>query len=71
MTLLEFNDYFKQNAMHEAIYDDSEGRRIVVIRMLDLYSLVNDLTKKAKHDMAISPKADTQRPQGTEVQPEQ
>lgn len=61
MTLSEFNDYFKQNAMHETIYDDSEGRRIVVIRMLDLYALMNGM----KNDMAIPPKADTQRSQGT------
>lgn len=67
MTLLEFNNYFKQHAMHEAIYDDSEGRRIVVIRMLDLYALMN----RIKNDMAVSNQADTQRSQDTEVQPKQ
>ena len=71
MKLNEFNDYVEHRAAHETIYDDSEGRRIVVIRMLDLYFLVNELIQKAKHDMAISNQADTQRPQGTEVQPKQ
>lgn len=67
MKLNEFNDYVEHRAAYETIYDDSEGRRIVVIRMLDLYALMN----RIKNDMAISNQADTQRPQGTEVQPEQ
>lgn len=71
MKLHQFDHYVTHHAEHEAIYDDSEGRRIVVIRMLDLYFLVNELIKKAQHDMAIPNQADTQRPQGTEVQPKQ
>lgn len=67
MKLHQFDHYVEHYAMHEAIYDDSEGRRIVVIRMLDLYALMN----RIKNDMAIPNQADTQRPQGTEVQPEQ
>ena len=47
MTLAEFNDYVSAQE-HEAIYDDSEGRTIVVIRMLDLYALVNGVVKRAK-----------------------
>lgn len=67
MKLHQFDHYVTHHTEHEAIYDDSEGRRIVVIRMLDLYALFNEM----KHDMAIPNQADTQRPQGTEVQPEQ
>lgn len=47
MTLAEFNDYVSAQE-HEAIYDDSEGRTIVVIRMLDLYALVNGVVKHAE-----------------------
>ena len=43
MTLNDFNN-FVSNQAHETIYDDSEGRRIVVIRMLDLFAMVNELT---------------------------
>lgn len=45
MTLADFNNYISAQT-HETIYDDSEGRRIVVIRMLDLYALVNELVKE-------------------------
>ena len=47
MTLAEFADYVS-NQQHEAIYVDSEGRTIVVLRMLDLYCLVNDVVKHAE-----------------------
>lgn len=41
MTLAEFEAEFRANVVYEGIYDDTEGRRIVVIRMLELYALVN------------------------------
>lgn len=47
MTLAEFHEYVSNEA-HEAIYNDSEGRTIVVLRMLDLYFLVNDVVKHEK-----------------------
>jgi hypothetical protein len=34
----EFVARVEQNTMHETIYTDSEGRTIVVIDMLDLFS---------------------------------
>lgn len=43
MTLAEFEAEVRANVVYEAIYDDTEGRRIVVIRMLELYALVNAL----------------------------
>lgn len=47
MTLAEFNEYVKSN-QHEAVYEDSEGRVIVVIRMLDLFALVNGVVRREK-----------------------
>jgi hypothetical protein len=47
MTLAEFNEYVTSQE-HETVYDDSEGRTIVVIRMLDLYALVNAVVRHAK-----------------------
>ena len=32
--------YKARNAMHENIYTDSEGREILIIRLLDAYSLL-------------------------------
>ena len=32
--------YKARNAMHETIYTDSEGREILIIRLLDAYSLL-------------------------------
>jgi len=36
---------FVENEKHETIYEDSDGRRILVIRMLDLYNVFNELKK--------------------------
>lgn len=47
MTLAEFNNYVSEQ-VHEAIYNDSEGRTIVVIRMLDLYTLVSGMVHREK-----------------------
>lgn len=44
MTYKEFCDFVRRED-HETLYDDSEGRRIVVIRMLDLYALFNEMAK--------------------------
>ncbi len=44
---MKFQEFckFVENERHETIYEDSEGRRILVIRMLDLYALFNELKK--------------------------
>ena len=44
MNYQEFSK-FVENEEYETIYDDSEGRRMIVIRMLDLYFLFNELKK--------------------------
>ena len=41
MTYEEFLEFVPSKCMHEAIYEDSEGRLILVIEMLDAYSLIN------------------------------
>ena len=37
----DFQKFIEQNCCYETIYDDSEGRKILVIRMLDAYGMVN------------------------------
>jgi len=44
MKFQEFYEFVEKEP-HETIYDDSEGRRMIVIRMLDLYFLFNELKK--------------------------
>ena len=41
MTYEEFLKFVPSRCMYEAIYDDSDGRTILVIRMLDAYGMVN------------------------------
>jgi hypothetical protein len=45
MTYEEFLEFVSSKCMHETIYEDSEGRLILVIDMLSAYSMVNKLTK--------------------------
>ena len=47
MKLHEFEKQVRDNE-HETIYDDSEGRTIVVVRLLDLYALVNKIMREEK-----------------------
>jgi hypothetical protein len=46
MTYKEFIDFVKSKCTYETIYEDSEGRLILVIDLLDAYGMVN----KAKHE---------------------
>ena len=41
MTYEEFLDFVTTKCMYETIYDDSEGRTILVIALLDAYGMVN------------------------------
>lgn len=38
----DFEKFVQERCMYETIYDDSDGRRILVIRLLDAYSMVNE-----------------------------
>jgi hypothetical protein len=41
MTLADFEKHVRERGIYETIYDDTEGRRIVVMRLLDMYALFN------------------------------
>jgi len=41
MTYEEFLDFVPAKCMYETIYDDSDYKTILVIRMLDAYGMVN------------------------------
>ena len=43
MTYEEFLEFIPAKCMYETIYDDSDGRTILVIRLLDAYSMVNKM----------------------------
>ena len=48
MDYAKFLDALEKNAMYETMYEDSEGRMILVITPLYLYSFVNRLWKEGK-----------------------
>ena len=37
----DFEKFVREKCMYDTIYDDSDGRPILIIRMLDAYSMVN------------------------------
>lgn len=41
MTYEDFEKFVQERCMYETIYDDSDGRRILVVRLLDAYGMVN------------------------------
>ena len=41
MTYEDFEKFVRERCMYETIYDDSDGRPILVIRLLDAYGMVN------------------------------
>jgi hypothetical protein len=46
MTYKEFQEYVRTKCVYTAIYNDSEGREILVIPMLDASAMVNDAPKR-------------------------
>jgi hypothetical protein len=52
MDCAKFLDALEKNAMYETLYEDSEGRMILVITPLDLYSFVNRLWRE-RSDEAV------------------
>ena len=46
MTYEEFLNFVPSKCMYETIYDDSDGRTILVIRLLDAFSMVNKAQRK-------------------------
>jgi hypothetical protein len=37
----DFEKFVREKCVYETIYDDSEGRQILVVQMLDAYGMVN------------------------------
>ena len=37
----DFEKFVRETCVYETIYDDSDGRQILVIKMLDAYGMVN------------------------------
>jgi hypothetical protein len=46
MTYEEFRDYITSKCLYDAIYEDQEGREIIVMTVLDAYSMASKLAKR-------------------------
>ena len=46
MDYIEFKKFVEKHCEYETIYDDSEGREILVIRLIDAFCMVNDAIKE-------------------------
>jgi len=46
MTYEEFLNFVPSKCMYETIYDDSDGRTILVIKLLDAFNMVNKAQRK-------------------------
>jgi hypothetical protein len=48
MSYEEFIKFVQSKCLHEIVYEDGEGRSILVITLLDAYVMVNKFTKESK-----------------------
>ena len=55
----EFWSFVENECLKETMYEDSDGRTIVVIRMLDLWGLVNRFTQQEKANEATNTTKET------------
>jgi hypothetical protein len=62
MTYEEFVDFVFAKCMYETIYDDSDGRTILVIRMLDAYKLIIQWQGLTDEERAEICKSDPYKP---------
>ena len=46
MTYGEFKDFVKRRCTYETMYEDTDGRYILVIRLMDAYTMVNDIVEE-------------------------
>jgi hypothetical protein len=53
MTYEEFIDFVPAKCMYETIYEDSEGRLILVIDMLGAYGMVNKFAREEREACAV------------------
>lgn len=42
----DFEKFVQEQCLYETIYDDSDGRRILVIKLLDAYRMVTKLKEE-------------------------
>ena len=54
MTYEDFEKFVRGQCMYETIYDDSDGRPILVIRLLDAYGMVNKAAALAEPEQQRS-----------------
>lgn len=47
MTFNEFKEYVEKHCLYETIYNDSDGRQILVLRLLDAYTMCHNYKEKA------------------------
>jgi hypothetical protein len=45
-TFEQFKEYVEKQCTYETIYDDSDGRQILVLRLLDAYTMCNNYKEK-------------------------
>ena len=50
MTYDEFVNFVEQECMYETIYNDAEGRTILIIGMLDAYTMAGKAAHKFKQE---------------------
>ena len=57
----DFEKFIKEKCMYDTIYDDSDGRQVLIIQMLDAYGMVNKaqrewvgLTKEEARELCVA-----------------
>ena len=50
----DFEKFVREQCLYETIYDDSDGRRILVIKLLDAYRMVDKVDHQKHKDLHIS-----------------
>jgi uncharacterized protein with von Willebrand factor type A (vWA) domain len=53
-TFEQFKEYVEKHCMYEAIYKDSDGRQILVLRLLDAYTMCHNYKEKANDTSNIT-----------------
>lgn len=47
----DFEKFVREQCLYETIYDDSDGRRILVIKLLDAYRMVDKVDHQKHKDL--------------------
>lgn len=54
MTFDEFKEYVEKRCLYEAIYKDSDGRQILVLRLLDAYTMCHNYKEETNDTSNIT-----------------